>query len=129
MLAETIDKHVYKYFTAGKNFELLGKRLLHNDELLAPIASFAQTRTLDAIGGKRRVGVFEPTSMTADAKKDKSMAEEATVMSEAPARTSPKSSAQESYKRCRSLRTLHWTWSPIVEAEATKQAHRTQQCR
>lgn len=38
VLREIIDKHVEKYFNACKGTEALGKKLLPNDELLAPKA-------------------------------------------------------------------------------------------
>lgn len=37
VIGETIDKPVEQYFKARKIAEALGKRLLCNDELLAPI--------------------------------------------------------------------------------------------
>lgn len=38
VLGKNIKKHVDQYFEAGKAVEPLGKRLLHNDGFLAPIA-------------------------------------------------------------------------------------------
>lgn len=44
VLGKAIKKHTDQLLEAGKAPEPLGKRLLRNDELFAPIASFIQTR-------------------------------------------------------------------------------------
>lgn len=44
VIVETTDTHVDQYFETDKAVEALGKKLLHNDEFLAPITSFVKRR-------------------------------------------------------------------------------------
>lgn len=65
MLGEKISKHAEKFFVSSKEAEAVGKRLLRNDKFLAPVASFVQTNTMEAINDQRRVDVFGSMSMAA----------------------------------------------------------------
>lgn len=70
VLGKTIDKHVDKCFQVIKSAEALGKGLLHDDKYLTQIASFFQTRNMNAIADQRRVDVFRSSSMAIGAKKE-----------------------------------------------------------
>lgn len=50
LMGDTIDTHVDEYYRAGKAAESLRSGLLGNDEFLAPMASFLQSKTMEAIG-------------------------------------------------------------------------------
>lgn len=83
MLGETIINHVDRYLEAGKAAEPLIKKLLCNDDFLAPIASFVQTKTMEKIIDKRRFELFKSTSMGTRAKSDAAVAAKASNVKEA----------------------------------------------
>lgn len=60
-LERRLKKHFDKYFKADKPTKSLGKRLLCNDEILAPKPSFVQNHNEHAFTDQRRVGVFVST--------------------------------------------------------------------
>lgn len=54
VLDETIDKHVDKFFEAGRTIEAFDKSLLRNDETLVLIASYVETKAMDKIADQAR---------------------------------------------------------------------------
>lgn len=62
-LGETIDEHVHKYFGAGKAAEPMGRKMVNNEDLLTPIPSFGQKRTIDAVADQQKADILRTTSM------------------------------------------------------------------
>lgn len=58
MPRENFNKHVDQYLKAIKASEAVGKKLLFNNQLLAPIASSVQIPTREAIANPQRVEVI-----------------------------------------------------------------------
>lgn len=67
VLVERLNKYIIQYFEAVKAAKGLGKRLIYNDEFLAPLESFVQTETLDTITDQRMFDLLKSTFMTSEA--------------------------------------------------------------
>lgn len=60
VLGKTIRKKVDKYFNSTKAVKALGRKILHNDNFLSPIASYVQEGTIDPITANARLKPSEP---------------------------------------------------------------------
>lgn len=111
VVAKTMEMTVGQYFEARKATESLWSRLLRDDEFLAPMTSFVPTQTMTAITDRRIIDVFRSRSMETSDKEDAAAADEASIVPEAMAHWSFKSSSEESYEGHNSRQARHRTCS------------------
>lgn len=71
-----INKHFYQYFDIGKAAEALGERRLCNDHFPNQIASFVQTKNMDAFSSQHGFNILRSTSFAKCTSKDADMTAE-----------------------------------------------------
>lgn len=72
-----IEKHVDKYLEPRKAGEALGNRMLHNDDFLATITSYALGKGLKAIANQGRTETLRATCMAITTHRSAAVAAEA----------------------------------------------------
>lgn len=88
-----------------------GTRLIRIDDFLAPIASFVQTKRMDAVPDQWKVDILRTSSMENCATKDAALAAWASFVPEAPDCTSSEGSSEEGTNYGRSRRAHHCSQS------------------
>lgn len=120
VLGETVEKHVDRYFQAVKATEQHGERLLRSKRFLAPIVSFVQTDSMDAITDQHSVNIFASPFKATDAKEDAVVTAEAKYVPNYPVRRAEK--VVSHYRKATALKFKK------TEEKATRQATQNQQC-
>lgn len=113
-----INEHMGTYFGSYKDAKALRISTLCNDDFLARMTSFVQTKTMSAISERSRVYILRPTFITKCATQNTGLKTEAILEHEAPVHTGSKGFIEVRNHHCNSGWSRHRAHSQTLQRRA-----------